>query len=59
MKGALYCCYSLNLRRYLYSRGLRYELCAIDPNSKKTFWVYLRNDELDSALSDWSNAKER
>jgi len=50
----LYCCYSLPLRKYLYDNGLRYELAALNPNSKKLFWVYLMTEELSYLLSKWS-----
>lgn len=53
----LYCCYSLNLRNYLYENGLRYELAALNPNSQKLFWVYIKTKELDELLTKWS-AKE-
>ena len=49
----LYCCYSLNLRRYLTDNGIEYKLAALNPNSKKMFWVYIKNEELDKALSNW------
>lgn len=52
--GRLYCCYSLNLRNYLMSRGIKYELCALNPNSHAMFWVYERNEELDIALTEWA-----
>ena len=54
MEEKLYCCYSLNLRRYLTDRGIKYQLAALNPNSKKMFWVYIKNSELDKALSEWS-----
>ena len=53
----LYCCYSLNLRNYLYENGLRYELAALKPHSQKLFWVYIKTKELDEPLTKWS-AKE-
>jgi hypothetical protein len=53
----LYCCYSLNLRNFLYQNGLRYELAAKNPNSDKLFWVYIRNEKLDELLTKWT-AKE-
>lgn len=37
------------------SRGIKYELCALNPNSKAMFWVYIRNQQLDIALTDWAN----
>ena len=53
----LYCCYSLNLRNYLYENGLRYKLAALNPNSKKLFWVYIKTKELDELLDRWSANK--
>ena len=54
----LYCCYSLNLREFLYKNGLRYELAALNPNSKSLFWVYVKNEKLDKLLSEWSANKQ-
>lgn len=51
----LYCCYSLNLRNYLYENGLKYELAALNPNSKKLFWVYMKTEKLDKLLTEWSS----
>ena len=50
----LYCCYSINLRNYLYENGLKYELAALNPNSKKLFWIYIKTEELDKLLTKWS-----
>ena len=54
----LYCCYSLNLRKYLYDNGLRYELAAKNPNSDSLFWVYIKNEKLDKLLTEWSENKQ-
>lgn len=54
----LYCCYSLNLRNYLYENGMRYKLAALNPNSKSLFWVYVKNEKLDKLLSVWSEKKQ-
>lgn len=51
----LYCCYSINLRNYLYENGLMYELAALNPNSKKLFWVYIKSEKLDRLLTKWSS----
>lgn len=53
----LFCCYSLNLRNYLSDNEIRYEICALNPNSKEMFWVYIKNEQLDNLLNEWS-AKE-
>ena len=50
----LYCCYSLNLRNYLYENGMRYKLAALNPNSKSLFWVYVKGEKLDKLLNNWS-----
>lgn len=53
----LYCCYSLNLREFLYENGVRYKLAALNPNSKSLFWVYVKDKKLDKLLSEWSANK--
>lgn len=54
MDFELYCCYSLPLRNYLYKNGMKYKLVALNPNSKKMFWVYVKNEKLDRLLNEWS-----
>ena len=54
MDVELYYCYSLPLRDYLRDNGIKYELCALNPNSLKRFWVYIKNKELDILLDKWS-----
>lgn len=53
----LYCCYSVDLKNFLTSNGVRYELCALNPNNNRMFWAYLRCGLLDNLLSEWSNRK--
>ena len=53
----LYCCYSLNLREFLFNNGVRYKLAALNPNSKSLLWVYVKDEKLDKLLSDWSANK--
>jgi hypothetical protein len=57
MEVELYSCYSLPLRNYLYKNGLRYKLAALNPNSKKLFWVYLKDKKLDTLLAKWQSQK--
>ena len=54
----LYCCYSLNLREFLYKNGLRYKIAALNPNSKSLFWVYIKDEKLDKLLNEWSANKK-
>ena len=48
MDVELYCCYSLPLRNFLYENGLRYKLAALNPNSQKLFWVYVKDKKLNN-----------
>lgn len=54
MDVELYCCYSLPLRNYLRNNGVKYKLAALNPNSKKLFWVYVKDEKLDNLLNEWS-----
>ena len=53
----LYYCYSINLRNFLYDNGIKYKLAALNPNSKKLFWVYIKDATLDRLLGEWSETK--
>ena len=59
MNVELYCCYSLNLRNFLYKNVLRYKLAALNPNSQELFWVYIKDKKLDKLLTEWSSAKKQ
>ena len=54
MDVGLYTCYSLPLRNYLREHGVKYKLAALNPNSKKMFWVYIKNKKLNDLLNTWS-----
>lgn len=58
MEVELYCCYSLPLRKYLYENGLRYKLAALNPNSRKLFWIYVKNEKLNELLDRWSSTNK-
>ena len=47
----LYCCYSIPLRDYLVTNGLRYEICAKNPNSNNLMWVFIRTTKLNDYRS--------
>jgi hypothetical protein len=48
-----YKCFSVPQKNFLLSKGLEYIIVALDPKSHYTFWLFLRNDELDKALTEW------
>lgn len=54
-----YKCFSVPLKDFLMSNGLEYITVAKDPKSLSTFWLFLRSNELDKALTDWSNNKPK
>mgnify|MGYP003298479790 CR=1 FL=1 len=53
MDAKFYCCYSLNLRKYLQDNDMKYIMCALNLNSKKMFWVFIKNDKLQKLLDNW------
>lgn len=57
MDVELYTCYSLPLRNYLRDNGMRYKLAALNPNSQKLFWVYIKDEKLNGLLNNWSANK--
>ena len=36
---------------------MKYNLAALNPNSKKLFWVYIKSEKLDELLNRWSTNK--
>lgn len=58
MDVSLYCCYSMPVRDYLISNGLRYKIVAKNPNSLNDFWVFIRDEKLDDLLSKWTANKK-
>jgi hypothetical protein len=52
----LYCCYSVPLRDYLIQHGIRYEICAKNPNSDILMWIFIRTEQLNKLLEMWSRS---
>ena len=42
------------MRDFLTSKGIRYELVGLHPTSKAMFWVYIKDEKLNKALTQWS-----
>jgi hypothetical protein len=57
MKFKAYKCFSNPQKEFLMSKGLEYITVALDPKTHDTFWLFLRSDELDKALTEWKNSK--
>lgn len=50
----LFPCYSVPLMEFLTKeKKLRYKLIGLHPKTYNTFWVFIRDDELNSYLEEW------
>lgn len=56
-KVKIYRCYSNNLKEFLMSKGLEYVEIAKDCRTDKTFWMFLKCEDLDIALTEWTKAR--
>ena len=57
MNKLLYCCYSPKLKDFLLKNNCRYEIGAKNPNTDKTFWVYIKDKQLSDLLNEWTARK--
>ena len=53
-QSKLFPCYSIPMRDYFTSKGIRYELVGLHPISHDMFWVYIKTTELEKAMQEWS-----
>lgn len=54
-KSKLFPCYSIPMRNYFTSKGIKYELVGLHPVTHDMFWVYVKTIELEKAMYEWSN----
>lgn len=47
-------CYSIPLRDYLVSHGVRYELVGLNPNTNNMFWIFILTEQVKDLLEKWS-----
>ena len=50
----LYCCYSVPQMKFLKKNGIEHEIKALNEKSKCSMWIYIKNEELDRLLKEWS-----
>lgn len=55
MRKGNYNCFSYKQRQYLLENGLEPIHEMIHSSTKRTFWIFERNDHLDKLLSNWTN----
>ena len=53
-QSKLFPCYSIPMRDYFTSKGIKYELVGLHPKSKDMFWVYIKTSKLEKAMQEWS-----
>jgi hypothetical protein len=58
MKSKIFCCYSLELRKYLTSKNIRYEAVGLNPDTHRMFWAYIKDSKLNCELQNWKNVKK-
>lgn len=54
-QSKLFPCYSIPMRDFFASKGIRYELVGLHPKSHDMFWVYIKTIELEKAMREWSS----
>ena len=52
-----YYCYSYPQKRFIMDNGEKYVLKGEHINTKKTYWVFERNEKLDELLNEWKMRK--
>jgi hypothetical protein len=53
----LFPCYSFNLRDFLKSKGIKYKLTGLHPETKMKFFVYIETEEFKKAINEWRETK--
>lgn len=58
-KKSIFHCYSFKLCHFLQSQGFRYINKSKNRNNKLTYFTFNKSDELNRAISEWNNLKEK
>ena len=57
MYNKYYYCYSYPQKKFLMDNGEYVIVKGINPNSKKRYWVFEKNDKLDKLLTEWQTRR--
>lgn len=49
----LFVCYSVPLMKFLTGNGIRYEVVGLNPETKNTFWAFMKDEKLSEYLIKW------
>lgn len=52
-----YYCYSHPQKDFLITSGLRYVIKGVHPETNKRYWVFERDEKLNSLLTEWQTRK--
>ncbi len=59
-KSDLFYCYSPKLKKYLNNtKGIVHIARGTNNSNNKLFWLFIRSEELHTALEDWSKNKQK
>lgn len=42
--------------KYLTDNGIRYEVVGLNPDTKNTFWAFIRDEKLNQKLNNWKQS---
>ena len=51
----LFPCYSIPMRDYFTSKGIKYELVGLHPTTHDMFWVYIKTPKVLELMNEWEN----
>jgi hypothetical protein len=57
MDNKYFYCYSVRLKDFLKSQGFNYITKAINPNSKRPYFMFEKSKNMDMAIEKWNNIK--
>lgn len=47
-------CYSVAMRDFFISKGIRYELVGLHPDTHNMFWIFIKDQKLIKAMEEWA-----
>lgn len=54
-KSRIFVCYSVPLMKFLTGSGIRYDVVGLNPDNKRTFWGFVKDDKLSKLLNQWKS----
>jgi len=57
MDNKFFYCYSVKMKDFLKSQGFNYITKALNPNSKRPYFMFNKSQELDNSIQKWNSLK--